>query len=131
MTGLPPNIGPSSSRRRIATLVAAIGVAFIGSRLAQVWPRDVEVVYEVGPEVRELDVDYVQGGEAVSSVRFARTAQELPFFSHMLRLQPGKYQIQVTLYARDGSATARAKWLTVPSAGVTRLDFRDATGSPE
>jgi hypothetical protein len=131
MTGFQPNIGPSSSRRRIATLVAVIGVAFVGSRLAQVWPRDVEVVYEVGPEVRELDVDYVQGDEAVASVRFARATPERPVFRHMLRLQPGKYRIQITLYAGDGSATERAEWLAVPNAAVTRLDLRDATGSPE
>jgi hypothetical protein len=131
MTDFQPNIGPSASRRRIATLVAVIGVVFIGSRLAQVWPRDVEVIYEVGPDVRELDVDYVQSDEAVASVRFARTAPELPFFRHMLRLQPGKYQIQITLYARDGSATERSEWLAVPGAGVTRLDLRDGTGSPE
>jgi hypothetical protein len=131
MRDFQSNIGPLSSRRRIATLVAVIGLAFVGSRLAQVWPRDVEVVYEVGPEIGGLDVDYLRGGEAVASVRFGQTDAKAPFFRHMLRLQPGEYQIHITLYEQDGSAIERAGQLAVPSDGITRLDLRDATGSPE
>lgn len=131
MKDLQFNIGPLSSRRRIATLVAVIGVVFVGSRLAQVWPREVELVYEVGPEIGELDVDYLQGGEAVASVRFGQTAAKTPFFRHMLRLQPGEYQIHITLYEQDGSAIERTERLAVPSDGITRLDLRDPTGSPE
>jgi hypothetical protein len=126
-----PNIGSSSTRRRIATVVAVIGVAFIGSRLAHVWPRDVEVAYEVGPAVGELDVDYLQAGDAVASVRFDRLAQKRGVFRHVVRLRPGEYQVHITLYGRGQSAIEETKKLSVPAAGVARFDLRAATERSE
>jgi hypothetical protein len=125
------NIGSLSTRRRVATLVALIGVAFVASRLANLWPRDVEVVFEAGPEVREVDVDYVQAGEAVSSVRFGQSAMNPNIFRHVVRLQPGEYQVHITLYGQDGSATEQVRRLAVPAAPVTRMDLKAATGSSE
>jgi hypothetical protein len=112
-------------------MIAVIGVAFVGSRLANVWPRDVETVYEVGSAVRELDVDYLQGGEAVASVRFSQTTPKTSAFRHIVRLEPGEYQIHITLYRQDGSATEHARRLAVPAAGVARFDLKSAAGSPE
>ena len=125
------NIGSLSTRRRMAILVAVIGVAFVGSRLAMVWPRNVEVAYEVGPDVEELDVDYVQDGEAAASVRFDRVGQKAPVFRHMVRLQPGEYQIHITLYGQSGPAAEEVRRLSVPSRGITRFDLREATGRSE
>jgi hypothetical protein len=124
-------IGPLSIRRRLAVVVAVIGVAFVGSRLAHVWPRDVEVVYDVGPETLGLDVDYLQGGEAAASVRFTRSTAKVPIFRHVVRLQPGGYQIHITRYGLDGSAEEQTRRIAVPAPSVTRVDLRAATGSSE
>ena len=70
MQDLGSNIGPSSTRRRIATVIALIGVLFVGSLLARVWPRSVEVAFALDPGVTKVDVDYLQEGEAVASARF-------------------------------------------------------------
>ena len=131
MTDFRFTIGPLSIRRRLAAVVAVIGVAFVGSRLANVWPRDVEVVYEVGPGTGGLDIDYLQGGESVASVRFTRSAPKTPSFRHVVRLQPGEYQIHITLYGLDGSAEEQTRRIAVPAPSVTRVDLRAATGSSE
>ena len=131
MKAFEPNIGSPSTRRRVATIIAVIGLTFVGSRLASLWPRDTRVTYEVGPGIAELDVDYLRDEEAVASVRFAAAPEGEPFFRHTVRLQPGEYQIHITLYGRDGSAVEQARRLAVPARGATRFDLKDATGSSE
>ncbi len=125
------NIGSLSTRRRVATIIAVVGVAFVGSRLGSVWPRDTDVTYEVGPDIAELDVDYLKDGEAVASVRFGRDGEREPFFRHTVRLQPGEYRIHIMLYGDDGSAIELARTLAVPARGVTRFDLKKAAGAFE
>lgn len=128
MKGFKLNIGSTSSRRRIATLVAIIGIAFVGSRLAAVWPREVRVAFDVGPEVEELAVDYLQDGEAVMSVRFRGPEEgKAQVFQHTVRLQPGAYQVQITRYGRETLGIEEVRALSVPASGVTRFKLKDAT----
>jgi hypothetical protein len=131
MTDFKSFIGSMSTRRRLATVVAVVGVAFVGGRLATLWPRDVAIAYEVGPEIREVDVDYLQGGEAVASVRFKRMGPETSVFRHTVRLQPGEYQVHITLHGQAGTAIELTRQLEVPARGVTRFDLEAATGSSE
>ena len=132
MKDLRSYIGPPSTRRRVATIIAVVGVAFVASRLASVWPRDVDVAYEVGPEITKLDVDYLQDQVAVASVRFSRApGEKQPFLRHTVRLQPGEYQIHITLYGQDGSATEEARRLAVPARSAARFDLKDATRPSE
>ncbi len=114
-----------STRRRIATVIAVVGVFFIGSRLASVWPRDVDVSYEVDSGVDELDVDYLQGGEAVSSARFRSAGgAEAGVFRHTVRLQPGEYQVHITLYGHQGDAEELRRSLAAPASDGVRFDLR-------
>jgi len=131
MTDFPLTIGPLSIRRRLAAVVAVIGVVFVGSGLANGWPRDVEVLYEVDPGTGGLDIDYLQGGEAAASVRFTRSTAKADIFRHVVRLQPGEYQIHITRYGLDGSAEEQIRRIAVPAPSVTRVDLRAATGSTE
>ena len=131
MTNFKSTIGSVPTRRRFATVVAVIGTAFVGSQLANAWPREVQTIYEVGPEVEELDVDYLEGGQAVASVRFARASSKTGVFRHLVRLQPGEYQIHITLYGRNGAATQQTRRLVVPTEGVTRFELKAATGPSE
>ena len=127
MTSHRFNIGPLSTRRRIATVIAVIGVFFVGSRLASVWPRAVDVSYEVDSSVSELDVDYLQEGEAVSSARFRSAGGAEPrFFRHTVRLRPGEYQLHITLYGHQGDAEELRRSLTAPASHGVRFDLRSA-----
>lgn len=117
-------IGSVSTRRRIATVVAVVGVAIVANRLATAWPRNVDVAYELGPGVVELDVDYLQDGVAVSSARFDQPDGKAERFRHSLRLQPGEYETRITLYASEGPAREVARTLSVPAEGLVRIDLR-------
>ena len=120
-----------SSRRRIATVVAVVGVLVVGDRLVRAWPREVRVAYEVGPDVEDLAVDYLQDEAAVSSVRFRRPDGKPAVFEHAVRLQPGAYQLHITLYGRDTPAIEEVRGLTVPTDGLARFDLRDAAPPSE
>ena len=127
MSDLGSNIGPSSRKRRIATVVALIGVIFVGSLLAGVWPRNVEVAYTLDPDVTGLDVDYLQDGEAAASARFRQPDAKTTSIRHSMRLQPGEYQAHITVYVSEGRGIERTKVLVVPTEGLTRFDLREAT----
>ena len=126
MTDWRTIIGPVSTRRRIATLVAVVGVAVVTHRLATVWPRNIDVEYEVGPGVVALDVDYLEDGEAVSSARFSLSGGKPERFRDSLRLQPGQYQALITIYVSEGPAREVARQLFVPAEGLIRIDLRGA-----
>jgi hypothetical protein len=134
MTVNDPNIGPTSTRRRIATVIAVIGVLVVGRELANAWPRETPILYEVGPSVAELDADVLQEGEAVASARFRRPEASPGTLRHAPRLQPGRYELRVTIRGRDGSAFEEVRSLSVPAAGPTRIDLRgsgSAADGPE
>ena len=124
MSELRSNIGSSSTRRRIAAAVALVGVAWVGAHLVRAWPRTVEVAYVPGPEITAVDVDYLIDGEAVRSVRFRRTDGDASDLRDTLRLPPGEYQAQITLYRDEGPAVEVLRTLLVPAAGLTRFDLR-------
>jgi hypothetical protein len=119
-----PNIGPMSTRRRIATVIALLGVLVVGSKLANAWPRETSIVYQVGPEIEELDVDVVEGAEAVASARFRQAERSAEAFRHAPRLKPGEYRLLLTIRGTDGSAFEEVRTLRVPADGTTRFDLR-------
>ena len=119
------NLRPSSTRRRVATVIALIGIIVVTQRLAARWPRSVEVSYEVNPDITELDVDYLDGDGAVVSARFKQPDSKTTVFHQNLRLQPGEYRALVTLYRAQGLATEHTRRLIVPSEGAVRFDLRE------
>ena len=125
MSELRSNIRSSSTRRRIATAVAVLGVAWVGSHLVRVWPRTVEVAYALGPEVTAVDVDYLIDGEAVGSVRFRRTDGEAGDLRDTISIPPGEYEALITVYRAEGPAVEHRRTLIVPAPGLTRFDLRN------
>jgi len=118
-------------KRRIATLVAVIGALVVGNHLASIWPRDVEVAYTVDPAVAEIDVDYLQEGDAVASARFKQSDAKNTVIRHTVRLQPGDYQARIILYSVDGRGVEHVRRLHVPAEGLTRFDLKEATERSE
>jgi len=131
MSGLRTNIGPSSTRRRIATLIAIIGLLVVGNHLASIWPRDVEIAYTVDADVTGIAVDYVQEGDAVASVRFTQADAKTAALRHTVRLQPGEYEARIILYSSGGSGVEHRRRLEVPAAGLNRFDLKEATKRSE
>ena len=130
MTDSTWNIITPAIRRRIAMVIAIVGIVFVASRLGAAWPRSVEVAYAVPPSVDELDADYLQSGAAVASVRFRQLADNSSAFRHIVRLRPGAYRVHITLSGQDGSAVEHVRDLSVPTSGVTRFDLRPNRAAP-
>lgn len=118
------NLGPSSTRRRLAIVIAVVGIVIVGQRLAAHWPREIEIAFEVSPQVNQLDVDYLLDEGGVASARFSQTDAKTTVFWHSVRLQPGKYEVHMTVYGSAGPAVEDARVLVVPTEGVTRFDLR-------
>lgn len=118
-------------KRRIATVVAIIGAVLVGNHLASVWPRNVELAYTLDPGIDELDVDFIQDGEAVASARFRQRDKKSTLIWHTVRLQPGQYEARITLYRPDRPAVEHQRVLRVPAEGLTRFDLKEAIKQPE
>jgi len=131
MSGLRTNIGPSSTKRRIATLIAIIGLLVVGNHLASIWPRDVEIAYTVDAHVTGIAVDYLQEGDGVASVRFKQPDANRTVLRHTVRLQPGAYEARIILYSSDGSGVEHRRRLQVPAPGLNRFDLKEATKRSE
>ena len=112
-----------STRRRIATIIAVIGIFVVARTLAQAWPRETPIIYDVGPNIGELDVDILQEGEAVLSTRFQRSAERRPRFTHEPKLRPGRYQLHILVRDRDHSTFEEVRTLVVPTEGPARFDL--------
>jgi hypothetical protein len=124
MSGSRSNLGPSSTRRRLATVIAVVGIVIVGQRLMARWPRETEIAFEVSPQVDELNVDYLLDEGAVASARFTQPEAKKTVFRHSVRLQPGEYEVHMTVYGAGGPAVEDARVLVVPTEGVTRFDLR-------
>lgn len=118
-------------KRRIATVIAVIGALVVGNHLASIWPREVEVAYSVDPAVAEIDIDYLQEGDAVTSVRFRQSDAKSSIIRHAVRLQPGEYELRITLYSADGHGVEQRRLLQVPAEGLTRFDLKETTERSE
>ncbi len=108
-------------RRWLALAVVLVGTFFVGKRLERAWPRSVDLQFEVGQGAEALAVDFVQGGQAVKSVRFDLGFDPGPVVAHRVELVHGNYELVTTLY-RDGLATPSTRSLSVPTQGVAVID---------
>lgn len=110
--------------RRVASLVALIGIAVVAGYMVKVWPRKLAVRYLFPPDVARFDVDYTLEGEAMLSARFVTEGHETGSLSHELELQPGEYEAQITVYDADGIGVLVSRPLIVPADGEVRFDLR-------
>jgi hypothetical protein len=112
-------------RRRLAVLVLVVGAVVVGSFAADGVPRDVQLRYHFGPghaDVREAEVAFLLGDEAIQSVRFARPHGFPDRLDHEVSLAPGRYRVEATLRS-DGVSRRVERALRVPTDGVVLLDL--------
>jgi hypothetical protein len=110
--------------RRVASLIALIGIAVVAGYMAKVWPRKLAVRYLFPPDVARFDVDYTLEGEAMLSARFVTEGHETGSVSHELELQPGEYEAEITVYDAAGVGVVVTRPLIVPTDGEVRFDLR-------
>ena len=120
----PPSFQTSNRMRRIASLIALIGIAVVAGYMAKVWPRKVEVRYQFPPDVARLHVDYTLEGEAMVSTRFVTAGREDGSVSHSFELQPGEYEARITVYDAAGVGLVLTRPLIIPADGEVRFDLR-------
>jgi len=118
-------------RRRIARVVAVVGVLLVGLTLFDAAPREVAVRYRLGPDhrdVAEARIAYVQDGDElkVVSFRYERGGPETIF--HTVELSPGRYDVVARLRRPDEVQTV-TRHLEVPSDGVVRIDLFETSPS--
>lgn len=115
-------------RRSISMLLVLGGFWIIGSRLWGAAPREISLVYELGPEHRALTearVGYRRDGEEVQSARFTYPEGAPPAVRHQVSLPPGNYEIVADLIrGREGRSFVRP--LEVPAEGVVHVRFFEA-----
>jgi len=115
----------------VAVVIAVVGTIYVLTHLGGVWPRQVTVLYALDPRAVELDVDYVQAGEVVSSARFRPNDPTSAVIRHRVRLQPGAYEARITVYRADGRGEEQSRALLVPAEGPIRFDLTEATIASE
>lgn len=109
-------------RRRVAMLVAVVGVLVVGGRIFEAVPREVSVEFSV-PEhgVEAVQVAYFLSGDEVSGVRFDSPR---PPLRHTLSLSPGRYHVEAVIRAGEGQRVVR-RALRVPAEGIVHIDLGD------
>jgi hypothetical protein len=131
MSNVRDNIGPSSTKRRIAATIALLGVLVVGSQLGRAWPRNVSIRYAVEPNVTRVEIDYLREGSAVASVRLRQLDGNTRPIRHAVRLQPGLYEVRITLYRSGDRREELVRELVVPTDGVVRFDLTSPARSSE
>jgi hypothetical protein len=113
------------NRKRIARLVALVGVVLVAAHLVTSLPREVEIRYALGPDhgaVTEAQFSYHAEGHAMKGVRFHYAHGAPAVVLHRVELPPGQYAIVAHLTGPDLSRTVRHR-LEVPTDGVVRVDL--------
>jgi len=111
-------------RKRLSRLLVVVLLLAVGTELAPVVPRDVEVEFALGPDhgdIVQIRVGYVQDGHVFQSVRFDHPDGAPGVIVHRLSLPTGAYEVTVELLHRDGGERRVQRRLESPSEGRLRL----------
>ncbi len=123
-------------RGRLARVVAIAGVLVVASTLMPIFPREVELRYDLGPmhaSVTGLELVYQQGDLDVASARFGFGEEGPRLVPHQLRLAPGRYEVRATVETPAGGLRYLRQF-EVPAGHEVRLELFDVAlarvGSP-
>ena len=117
-------------RRRFAPLVLGAAVLVVGGQLMDVYPRQTDIRFELGPDarwIREAQITYIRGNEAVGAVRFPFETGAPPQVVHAVDLPPGRYRVVVELRGLEGRMVNAERTLVVPAEGVVHFRLEEQT----
>ena len=115
-------------KAKLAFLVLIAGLLLIGREIGAAYPRDVEIVFELGSahELQEvLDVRYLLDGEEVRGAIYRGDEGLDETIETSVSLSPGRYTISARF--DDGDAVERT--LNVPAEGRVHIALYER-GSP-
>jgi hypothetical protein len=113
------------NRKRIAQVIALVGVALLVGHLASFLPRNVDVRYDLGPdhgEVTDVHLSYLFEGEEMKGVRFHFAHGAPKVVHHRVELPPGDYLVVASLSGPALHRTHR-RGLAVPTEGPVRYSL--------
>ncbi len=111
-----------STRRRIASMLALIGVLFLGARFFGSSDKLVPatIVYRVPPGTTRLEAEVFAPGTDTPLARFVSVVSTGPTeLEQKTRLPPGTHELRITLTGPDGETQARRTIDVVRDARVT------------
>ena len=108
-------------RRRLASLVLIVGLVWIGTKVAHVFPRDVHIEYQLSPHqvIDSVEITYLHRGEEVVAVRFDHPPHR---FVHTVSLSPGRYRIEA-IRTQAGQREIIDRAFRVPVEGTLHIDL--------
>ena len=113
--------------KRIAPLVAVVGVFVVGGQLKSVAPTEVEILYRFGDDhrnIRELNVSFRRDGDEQKGTRFTEASGFGSELQHVIELAPGRYEVVFEVRGENVSYDV-TRALVVPSEGVVGFDVFD------
>lgn len=108
-------------KAKVAFLVLIAGLLLIGREIESAYPRDVDIVFELGPTYAHhevLDVRYLLEGEEVRGATYRGESLE-ETIDASVSLSPGRYSISAQF--NDGTAIERT--LDVPTEGRVHISL--------
>ena len=113
-------------KARFAFLVLIAGLLLIGREIGAAYPRDVDIVFELGSARREtLDVRYLLEGEEVRGAVYRGEGGLDETIDAQVSLSPGHYTISARF--DDGTLVERA--LEVPAEGRVHISLYERGAS--
>ena len=107
-------------KAKLAFLVLIAGLLLIGREIGSAYPRDVDIVFELGPSHRRhevLDVRYLLDGEEVRGASYRGDEGLDETIDATVSLSPGRY----TISARFDEDAPVERRLDVPAEGRVHI----------
>lgn len=118
-------------RRRLASVVALLGLAVLGLTLWPAVPKETELELVLGPDhaqVVEVRVAYVQQQEELQGVRLRFPEGAPGVVRHRVSLPSGRFEVRLDLLRRGAPALSFVRTFETPADGVVRLHLGGAGG---
>ncbi|MFT5358199.1 MAG: hypothetical protein ACI9KE_005436 [Polyangiales bacterium] len=114
-------------KEKLAFLVLIAGLLLIGREISSAYPRDVDIVFELGPAYERhevLEVRYLLEGEEVRGATYRGDSLDETIRASV-SLSPGRYSISA--HFNDGTTVERV--LQVPAEGRVHISLYERGSS--
>lgn len=115
-------------KAKLAFLVLIAGLLLIGREISSAYPRDVDIVFDLGPSHQRqevLEIRYLLDGDEVRGATYRGENGLDETIDASVSLSPGRYTISARF--DDGTLVERA--LHVPAEGRVRITLYERSSS--